>query len=403
MNSPLDVTNSRSRPTSPPALRDAHLDLAGDERDSIVFKLFESAILVVASSPDELRPALSELESAGFSVVFVSDPSRVEELAFLPRFALIETALPGALDLLRRINTPEPVMQVLALLGPLEAEGPALTAGAALTLRGPPDTVTLLLCMRRFRAQDEILRQPRHVFDQDRGSVPATILESVLATIGHEIQNPLAAALASVECLREPELARRLVEDERVAAVDDVAIALRRIRDVMSVVTSLVRGTAPELSRLSLWDCAERAVGALRSPNVRIELAGDDQVCGFANGALLEQVIVNLLQNAIDATADTPNPQILVRVYRAALEARISIRDNGPGVPPRAPSAHLRSVLHHQRRARHRARLGAGSSRRGADGRSRDARADASRRRVPRALARGLICYSTSAFKKRSP
>jgi len=42
---------------------------------------------------------------------------------------------------------------------------------------------------------------------------------------------------------------------------------------------------------------------------------------------------VNLLQNAIDATADCPNPQILVRVYRAALEARISIRDNGPGVP----------------------------------------------------------------------
>ncbi|MEI9953045.1 MAG: HAMP domain-containing sensor histidine kinase [Pseudomonadota bacterium] len=331
MNRPLDVTNSRLRP--PGALRDAQLDVAGGETDSGVFTLFESAILIVASSPDELRPAFSELEAAGFSVVVVSDPRHVEELAFLPRFALIETALPGALDLLRRINAPEPVMQVLALLGPTEAEGPALTAGAALTLRGPLDSVTLLLCMRRFRAEDELLRQPRHVFDQDRCSVPSTILESVLATIGHEIQNPLAAALASVECLREPELARRLGEDERVAAVDDVAIALRRIRDVMSAVTSLVRGTAPDLSRLSLWECAERAVGALRSPRVRIELAGDDQVHGFANAALLEQVLVNLLQNAIDATEDSPNPQILVRVYRAALEARISVRDNGPGVP----------------------------------------------------------------------
>jgi C4-dicarboxylate-specific signal transduction histidine kinase len=29
----------------------------------------------------------------------------------------------------------------------------------------------------------------------------------------------------------------------------------------------------------------------------------------------------------------SPNPQILVRIYRAGLEARISIRDNGPGVP----------------------------------------------------------------------
>src|SRR6478752_6144437 len=187
MNSPLELTNSRSRP--PRALRDAQLDYAADESDSGVFKLFESAILVVARSPDELRPAFSELESAGFSIIFLSDPKSVEELAFLPRFALIETALPGALDLLRRINTPEPVMQVLALVGSTEAEGPALSAGAALTLRGPLDIATLVLCMRRFRSQDEVARQPRHVFEQqDRGNV----LESVLATIGHEIQNPLA-------------------------------------------------------------------------------------------------------------------------------------------------------------------------------------------------------------------
>jgi signal transduction histidine kinase len=331
MNSPLDVTNSRLRPAR--AFGDAQLDFAGDESDSAVFKLFESAILVVASSPEQLRPALSELENAGFSVVFVSEPSQVEELPFLPRFALIETALPGALELLARINAPDPVMQVLALLGSTEAEGPALLAGATLTLRGPLDAAALLLCMRRFRAQEELLRKPRHAFDPGRGSVPATMLESVLATIGHEIQNPLAAALASVECLREPELARRLGEDERVAAVDDVAIALRRIRDVMGAVTSLVRGTAPDLSRLSLWECAERAVDAFRSPHVRIELAGDELVRGFANAELLEQVLVNLLQNAIDATENAPNPQILVRVYRAALEARISIRDNGPGVP----------------------------------------------------------------------
>jgi len=333
MNSPLEVTPSRPRDPAPRVRRDARLDFAADESDSGVFKLFESAVLVVVSSRDPLRTAFSELETAGFSLVFVSEPTQVEQLAFLPRFALIETAVPGALDLLRRINAPEQVMQVLALLAPTEAEGPALSAGAALTLRTPAAPDSLLLCMQRFRTQDELLRQPRHVFDQERGSVPATILESVLATVGHEIQNPLAAALASVECLREPEVARRLAADERVAAVDDVAIALRRIRDVMSAVTSLVRGTAPELSALSLWECAEQAVGALRSPNVRIELAGDQHVTGYANAALLEQVIVNLLQNAVDATRDTPNAQILVRVYRAALEARISIRDNGPGVP----------------------------------------------------------------------
>jgi signal transduction histidine kinase len=314
-------------------LREARLDFAAEETDSGVFKLFESAVLVVARPGEDLSPALLGLEDAGFALVSLQSSASVEDLAFLPRFAMIETCLPGALDLLSRINAPEPVMQVLALLAPDEPEGPALAAGATLTLRRPLDTDSILLCMRRFRAQDELQRQHRHVFDQERGSVPATVLESVLATIGHEIQNPLAAALASVECLREPELARRLGESERVAAVDDVAIALRRIRDVMGAVTSLVRGTAPELERLSLWDSAERAVGAVHAPDLHIELAGDRHVRGFANAALLEQVLVNLVQNAIDATRDTPKPQILVRVYRAALEARISVRDNGPGVP----------------------------------------------------------------------
>src|SRR6478735_654700 len=139
MNSPLELTNSRSRP--PRALRDAQLEYAAEESDSGIFKLFESAILVVASSAEDLRPAFSELEGAGFSIIFLSDPRSVEELAFLPRFAVVETALPGALDLIRRINTPEPVMQVLALIGSTEAEGPALNAGAALTLRGPLDVI----------------------------------------------------------------------------------------------------------------------------------------------------------------------------------------------------------------------------------------------------------------------
>ena len=334
MNSPLDVTpppRLRSRP--PRALRDARLDCAADEGDSNIFNLFDSSVLVVARPGRDLDPVLAELDAAGFSVLSVEDAAGVETLPFLPRFALIETRLPGALELIRRVNGVEPIMHVLALLGEHEAEGAALGAGATLGLHRPLSAADVVLSVRRFRTQDELQRKPRHVFDPERGNVPATILESVLATIGHEIKNPLAAALASIECLREPEAARRLSEEERTGAVDDVAIALRRIRDVMSAVTSLVRGTPPDLERLTLWDSAERAVGALHANGVRIELAGDTNVCGFANSALLEQVIVNLIQNAIDATRETPNPHILVRVYRAALEARISVRDNGPGVP----------------------------------------------------------------------
>ncbi|MEP7050843.1 MAG: HAMP domain-containing sensor histidine kinase [Pseudomonadota bacterium] len=330
MNSLPHVGASRSRP--PRALREVRPNETSDETDSGVFQLVESAVLVLASPGADLSAASTALEGCGFTVVCLPAAARIDDLAFLPRFAVIESALPGALDVVRSMSGPDSIMQVLALLGPNEPEGPALTAGATLTLRRPLSTRDVLLCLRRFRAQDELLRQSRHVFDQARG-MPVTILESVLATIGHEIKNPLAAALACVEYLREPEPARRLAEDERMAAVDDVAIALRRIRDVMSAVTSLVRGTQPPLEDVTLWDCAERALSALSSPHVRLELAGDHHVRGVANAPLLEQVLLNLLQNALDATVACQSPQILVRVYRAGHEARISVRDNGPGVP----------------------------------------------------------------------
>src|SRR5882724_7389389 len=113
MNILPDVGGSRSRP--PRALRELRPELASDETDSGVFQLFEASVLVFASPGEDLCVASEALEDAGFTVIVVPASARMEDLAFVPRFAVIETALPGACDLLVR---PEAPMQVLALLGP---------------------------------------------------------------------------------------------------------------------------------------------------------------------------------------------------------------------------------------------------------------------------------------------
>jgi len=320
----------RSRPPRP--LQDPS-DLVADETESGVFPLSDSAVLVLANDGPDLHPVFRALEDEGFAIARAVSAARVEALAFMPRFAVVETSIPGALDLVRRSNLPEFRMQVLALLAPGESEGAALAAGATLTLRRPLDDQSVLLCLRRFRAHDELARQTRVAFDEERGNRPTSILESVLATLGHEIGDPLAAALASVECLRDSDAARSLNADERKGAVEDTALALRGIQGVVNAVTSLVRGSAPTLERVSLWDLAERAVDALRSHDVQVALVGDRNVHAWACTPLLEQVVLNLVKNAVDAARDQENPQVLVRVYRAAAEARISVRDNGPGIP----------------------------------------------------------------------
>lgn len=53
------------------------------------------------------------------------------------------------------------------------------------------------------------------------------------------------------------------------------------------------------------------------------------------DAAQLEQVLINLAQNALQACAGRPSPQLLIeaRLSRGA-RLRLTVADNGPGVPP---------------------------------------------------------------------
>src|SRR5258706_6408160 len=235
-------------------------------------------------------------------------------------------AIDGAFELLARSNAHGPTVLAIATLGPNQSESEALAASAELVLRRPLRADDVLLCLHRFRAQQELQARARDVFDRERPSVPAPLIEGVLATIDHEIRNPLAAALANVECLREPS-GSALSEEDRKGTIDDTVIALRRIQDVMTAVSSLVKGSPPVLEKVALWGVAERAVAAVRPHQARVDIAGDRNVRGWGNTSLLEQVVANLVQNALDATQAIERPHVLVRVYGASGEARISGRD----------------------------------------------------------------------------
>jgi signal transduction histidine kinase len=316
-------------------LRSASLnptDYPGDEPDSGVFQLSEHSVLVLLRPGPDVAELLKAVEGEGFALMPLSDVATAEASGTLPRLAVIDPSLPGALDFLRRINAHGTTLHAIAAIAPGEREGTALAAGAVVTLQRPLRAADVLLCLHRFRAHLELAARSRDVFDRDRPSVPPPLIEGVLATIGHEIRNPLAAALANVECLRESgDL--KLSEEDRRGSVDDTVIALRRIQDVMTAVSALVKGAPPLLERVELWGVAERAVASIRTHDTRIELAGERTLRGWGNAALLEQVVANLVQNGLDATQGQERRHVLVRVYSSATEARISVRDNGPGVP----------------------------------------------------------------------
>ena len=53
----------------------------------------------------------------------------------------------------------------------------------------------------------------------------------------------------------------------------------------------------------------------------------------LGDGPRLEQVVVNLLQNALDAVTGRPEPWIALRVEASEERIAVEVADNGPGIP----------------------------------------------------------------------
>jgi len=161
--------------------------------------------------------------------------------------------------------------------------------------------------------------------------------------IAHEISQPLAAialhaaAARKWLCRPEPDLARALESLAQIGA------AGRNAGDIMRGMQRQAAGQRLETASVAVDAAVSAAIEALRWPlrkygvTVETSLAlGDDRI--EANRVQLQQVVTNLLTNAIEAlaTCDHGRPR-LVRIEtrrRGDGGVEISVLDNGPGIAP---------------------------------------------------------------------
>ncbi len=159
------------------------------------------------------------------------------------------------------------------------------------------------------------------------------------ARIAHEIRNPVAAARSLAQQLaREPtspfgpEHELILTELDRVER--QVADLLRFARRDELRLESVDVGI---LARATVQQCRPR----LEAAGIAVALALQEGVTASADREKLRQVLLNLIENAIDALAGHPGPRHLdVAVGTANGSATLRVSDNGPGVSPDA-LAHL--------------------------------------------------------------
>jgi len=162
------------------------------------------------------------------------------------------------------------------------------------------------------------------------------IRNALLSSISHDLRTPLAVIAGASSSLAEG--GERLDAAERAALAKSI---FRESREMSELVAKVLQMTRLESGKLSLdrdWCSLDEIAGSvllrlkerLADHLMMIDLP-DDLPLVRMDGALIEQVIANLLENAARHTP--PRTLVRLRAHVHANELVVSVEDFGPGLP----------------------------------------------------------------------
>jgi len=160
------------------------------------------------------------------------------------------------------------------------------------------------------------------------------------SAIVHEISQPLATLatyahvcrhLPSAGCQAEPLLMETLTKIEAEAL---------HAGEIVERLRNFVCKGDTQLAPLILGEAARLVAGALadeaRLHGVEVRVEAQSETSTLTDRVQVEQLLVNLIRNGIEAAAErtTGEKRVRVRIGRSNGDIRVDVEDNGPGVAP---------------------------------------------------------------------
>lgn len=162
-------------------------------------------------------------------------------------------------------------------------------------------------------------------------------LGQIAAGVAHEINQPVAAIRAYAD--NAVVLLARGRNDEVRANLGTIADMTERVGTITDELRAFSRKATGEVQPTSVAEAVDGSLllttTRVRQSDVTLVREGDSGVARvLAERVRLEQVLVNLLQNAFEAVEGMEGGRVVLSVREEAERVLITVRDNGPGLSP---------------------------------------------------------------------
>lgn len=320
------------------------------------------SILIADDEPDMLRYLKSQLAGA-FQVLEASDGQQAIDMAaqYLPDLVLCDMMMPEkdglqvCRELRERTSTRMIPFVLLTARADEETKLAGLSAGASDFLTKPFSGTELQVRLRNlvdsYQSQKRLARQ-KQILEATVEQLKETELQLVqsekMASLGrlsagiiHEINNPLNYVKTALFTLRQ--IGTDFSDKEKAEfdeVLRDIDEGINRVRNIVTDLRTFTHPTVGNCEPVELDRAVMLTLRFLSSEwkgKVTIDNQLQPNVTVWANQNRLIQVLINILQNAIDAMKnktfhdETPTIRIVSRIETGKI--MLSIRDNGEGIP----------------------------------------------------------------------